>query len=89
MSVWGPRLRRASVATARPISNLSGRTTRPPRDRIDTGTVWVNRYGRPGDFILPTGGESSGIGRDLGRQAFEAAQLVKTALISFEESAPG
>jgi len=52
--------------------------------RIEAGTVWVNRYGRSADFILPSGGfKASGIGRDLGRQAFEANQHVKTALIDF------
>jgi aldehyde dehydrogenase (NAD+) len=52
--------------------------------RIESGTVWVNRYGRSADFILPSGGfKASGIGRDLGKQAFEANQHVKTALIDF------
>lgn len=51
---------------------------------LSAGTVWVNRYGRSGDFILPSGGfKASGIGRDLGRQAFEANQQVKTVLIDF------
>ena len=54
--------------------------------RIEAGTVWVNRYGRSADFILPSGGfKASGIGRDLGRQAFEANQHVKTALIDFSQ----
>lgn len=54
--------------------------------KMEAGTVWVNRYGRSGDFILPTGGfKSSGIGRDLGRQAFEANQHIKTALVDFAE----
>lgn len=56
--------------------------------RIEAGTVWVNRYGRSADFILPSGGfKASGIGRDLGRQAFEANQQVKTALIDFSDGA--
>lgn len=55
--------------------------------RIDAGTVWVNRYGRSADFILPSGGfKASGIGRDLGRQAFDANLQVKTVLIDFSES---
>mgnify|MGYP003775080899 CR=1 FL=1 len=38
---------------------------------IAGGTVWINRYGRSGDFIIPTDGfHGSGIGKDLGRQAF-------------------
>jgi aldehyde dehydrogenase (NAD+) len=32
---------------------------------LEAGTVWVNRYGRSRDHILPTGGyKSSGIGKD-------------------------
>ncbi|PTQ12700.1 aldehyde dehydrogenase [Sphingomonas oleivorans] len=55
--------------------------------RLEAGTVWVNRYGRSGDFILPTGGfKRSGIGRDLGRQAYEANLHSKTALIDFGDS---
>ncbi|MDU5780191.1 MAG: aldehyde dehydrogenase family protein [Pantoea sp.] len=51
---------------------------------IEAGTVWVNRYGRSGDFIIPTGGFlGSGIGKDLGRQAFQACQRQKSVLIDF------
>jgi aldehyde dehydrogenase (NAD+) len=51
---------------------------------IKAGTVWVNRYGRSFDFILPTGGyNSSGVGKDLGRQAVEANLRFKSALIDF------
>lgn len=54
---------------------------------LAAGTVWVNRYGRSADFILPSGGfKASGIGRDLGRQAFEANQQVKTVLIDFADT---
>ncbi len=50
--------------------------------RLQAGTVWVNRYGRSGDFILPTGGyKQSGIGKDLGREAFEANLKSKTVLM--------
>ncbi|MEH3107616.1 MAG: aldehyde dehydrogenase family protein [Sphingomonas fennica] len=53
---------------------------------LSAGTVWVNRYGRSADFILPSGGfKASGIGRDLGKQAFEANQQVKTVLIDFAD----
>ena len=32
--------------------------------RIAAGTVWINRYGRSGDMIIPTGGfKQSGIGK--------------------------
>ena len=49
---------------------------------LETGTVWVNRYGRTSDFVLPTGGyKRSGIGKDLGRQAYEANLRFKSILI--------
>lgn len=52
--------------------------------RLEAGTVWVNRYGRSHDFVLPTGGyKRSGIGKDLGKQAFEANLRFKTALVEF------
>jgi len=51
---------------------------------LEAGTVWINRYGRSGDFIIPTGGyKRSGMGKDLGRQAFEASQRIKSVLIDF------
>lgn len=51
---------------------------------LESGTVWINRYGRSGDFIIPTGGFlGSGIGKDLGRQAFQACQRQKSVLIDF------
>ncbi|MDK2633996.1 aldehyde dehydrogenase family protein [Pantoea stewartii subsp. indologenes] len=51
---------------------------------LDSGTVWVNRYRRTWDFIIPTGGfQGSGFGKDLGRQAFEACQRYKSVLIDF------
>lgn len=65
-------------------SNL-GRAMRAMR-AIKAGTVWINRYSRTLDFILPTGGyKSSGIGKDLGRQALEQNLRHKTVLadISF------
>ncbi|MFC4278119.1 aldehyde dehydrogenase family protein [Achromobacter aloeverae] len=56
--------------------------------RIEAGTIWINRYGRSGDMIIPTGGyKGSGIGKDLGRQAFEAALRYKSVLIDFEAAA--
>ncbi|MGF1593754.1 MAG: aldehyde dehydrogenase family protein [Kiloniellaceae bacterium] len=49
---------------------------------IEAGTVWVNRYGRSRDHILPTGGyKSSGIGKDLGREAYHANRRSKSVLI--------
>jgi aldehyde dehydrogenase (NAD+) len=55
---------------------------------IEAGTVWINRYGRSTDFIIPTGGfRSSGIGKDLGRQAVEANLRVKSVLIDITDGA--
>ncbi|VVE06475.1 aldehyde dehydrogenase [Pandoraea communis] len=60
-----------------------GRAFRAMR-RIEAGTVWINRFGRTYDFIIPTGGfKGSGIGKDLGRQAFEANFRYKSVLIDF------
>lgn len=54
--------------------------------RLEAGTVWVNRYGRSADFIIPTGGyKQSGIGKDLGEQAYESNLRYKSALIAIEE----
>lgn len=51
---------------------------------LAAGTVWINRFGRSGDFIIPTGGfNGSGIGKDLGRQAFEASLRTKSVLIDY------
>jgi aldehyde dehydrogenase (NAD+) len=59
------------------------RAIRFSRD-IQAGTVWVNRYGRSRDHILPTGGyKRSGIGKDLGRQAVEANLRHKSVLMEF------
>jgi aldehyde dehydrogenase (NAD+) len=44
--------------------------------------VWVNRYGRSDDYIIPTGGfKRSGMGKDLGRQAYESNLRFKAVLI--------
>lgn len=52
---------------------------------IQAGTVWINRYGRTADFIIPTGGyKQSGIGKDLGRHAFESNLRYKSALIAID-----
>ena len=62
-----------------------GRALRFAR-RIEAGTVWVNRYGRSADFIIPTGGyKGSGIGKDLGRDAFEANLRHKSVLIDISK----
>jgi aldehyde dehydrogenase (NAD+) len=50
---------------------------------LQVGTVWINRYGRTADFAIPTGGyKQSGIGKDLGRQAYESNLRLKSALIA-------
>ncbi|WP_134495292.1 aldehyde dehydrogenase family protein [Microvirga pakistanensis] len=49
---------------------------------LQAGTIWVNRYGRSRDHILPTGGyKRSGIGKDLGREAYLANRKSKSVLI--------
>ena len=51
--------------------------------RLQAGTVWVNRYGRSRDHILPTGAtNSSGIGKDLGREAYTPTASSKSVLIN-------
>jgi len=50
--------------------------------RLQAGTVWVNRYNRSRDHILPTGGyKRSGLGKDLGREAYVAHRKSKSVLI--------
>ncbi len=51
--------------------------------RVEAGTVWVNRYGRSRDHILPTGGyKNSGIGKDLGKEAYKANRRQKSVLLA-------
>ncbi|WP_442793977.1 aldehyde dehydrogenase family protein [Paraburkholderia sp. HD33-4] len=58
--------------------------------RIAAGTIWINRYGRSKDLIIPTGGfKGSGVGKDLGHQTFEAAQREKSVLTDFEDRSTG
>ena len=62
-----------------------GRAFRAMR-RLAAGTVWINRYGRTYDFIVPTGGfKGSGFGKDLGRQSVEANLRWKSVLLSIGE----
>ncbi|RFB79958.1 aldehyde dehydrogenase family protein [Methylovirgula sp. 4M-Z18] len=50
---------------------------------LQAGTIWVNRYSRSRDHILPTGGyKQSGIGKDLGREAYLANRKTKSVLIN-------
>jgi aldehyde dehydrogenase (NAD+) len=61
------------------------RTIRMTR-RLQAGTVWVNRYSRSRDHILPTGGyKRSGIGKDLGREAYHANRKSKSVLINLQD----
>ncbi|MDQ7911584.1 aldehyde dehydrogenase family protein [Pseudomonas sp. 102515] len=63
-----------------------GRALRLTR-ALEAGTVWVNRYGRSHDWIIPTGGyKRSGIGKDLGRAAYEATLRSKSVLIDLGHS---
>lgn len=51
--------------------------------QLQAGTVWVNRYNRSRDHILPTGGwKASGLGKDLGREAYRANRRSKSVLIA-------
>lgn len=62
-----------------------GRALRMARG-IEAGTVWINRYGRTADLVIPTGGyKRSGIGKDLGRQAYESYLRIKSVLIDFSK----
>jgi aldehyde dehydrogenase (NAD+) len=64
-----------------------GRALRMARG-IEAGTVWINRYGRTSDYVIPTGGyKRSGIGKDLGRQAYEANLRFKSVLVDFAKEA--
>ena len=50
--------------------------------KLQAGTIWVNRYSRSRDHILPTGGyKHSGLGKDLGREAYIANRKTKSVLI--------
>ena len=64
-------------------SNL-GQALRAMRG-IAAGTIWINRYNRSGDMIIPTGGfGQSGVGKDLGVQAMEANLRLKSVLIDMK-----
>jgi aldehyde dehydrogenase (NAD+) len=50
---------------------------------IESGTVWINDWGRRTDFTAPFGGyKKSGIGKDMGRAGFE--KYMKTKAIWLE-----
>lgn len=51
---------------------------------LQAGTIWVNRYGRTADHILPTGGyKKSGIGKDIGREALDGCTRRKSVLMDW------
>ena len=53
--------------------------------RLEAGTIWINRYGRSRDHILPTGGyKASGVGKDLGREAYQADRRSTSVLIDIQ-----
>jgi aldehyde dehydrogenase (NAD+) len=53
--------------------------------RLEAGTVWINRYGRSRDQILPNGGyKASGVGKDLGREAYQADRRSTSVLIDIQ-----
>lgn len=55
--------------------------------KLEVGSVWINRYGRSFDHIMPTGGyKRSGIGKDIGIEAFEANLRSKSVLLEFDEA---
>lgn len=55
---------------------------------LEAGTVWINRYGRSDDFIIPTGGfKHSGFGKDLGREAFLGNLRQKSVLVDIAPAA--
>jgi aldehyde dehydrogenase (NAD+) len=50
--------------------------------RIRAGTVWISYYGCSRDHILSTGGhKTSGLGKDVGREAHQANSRSKSVLI--------
>ncbi len=52
----------------------------PPR--LPAGTAWINRHGHSQDHILPTDdSKSSGLVKDLGREAFLANRRTTSMLI--------
>lgn len=62
--------------------------TRRVMQRIEAGTVWINRYGRSRDHILSTGGyRASGLGKGLGREAYRANRRSKSGLIDIAREA--
>ncbi|MEO1679613.1 MAG: aldehyde dehydrogenase family protein [Pseudomonadota bacterium] len=56
--------------------------------RIESGTVWINHWGRGDDMTSPFGGvKRSGIGRDLGRAGYEKYLKSKSVWVELGEPA--
>lgn len=52
---------------------------------LQSGTVWVNHYGRGDDMALPFGGyKRSGLGREMGRIGYEKYLKTKSVWIQFD-----
>lgn len=51
---------------------------------IESGTVWINDWGRRTDFTAPFGGyKRSGLGKDMGRAGFEKYLKTKAIWVEF------
>ncbi|MEM9250571.1 MAG: aldehyde dehydrogenase family protein [Pseudomonadota bacterium] len=73
------------LATAVHTGNLD-RAMQAAR-RIESGTVWINHWGRGDDMTSPFGGvKRSGIGKDLGRAGYE--KYLKSKSVWVELGAP-
>lgn len=52
---------------------------------IESGTVWINDWGRRTDFTAPFGGyKRSGLGKDMGRPGFEKYLKSKAIWLEIE-----
>lgn len=53
---------------------------------IESGTVWINHWGRAMDMTSPFGGvKRSGIGKDMGRQGYEKYLKTKAVWVEIDE----
>lgn len=56
-------------------------------DGLDSGTVWINHWGRAADMTSPFGGvRRSGFGKDMGRAGYQ--KYLKTKAVWVERAAP-
>ncbi|MEM9793031.1 MAG: aldehyde dehydrogenase family protein [Pseudomonadota bacterium] len=55
--------------------------------RIESGTVWINHWGRGDDMTSPFGGvRRSGLGKDLGRAGYEKYRKAKSVWIEIGDT---